>query len=625
MKKYMEKAFTILLTALLFLSCGQGDEGDSQMDELYDPNEVRINTESNRIVIYQVMTRLFGNTETANIRYGTVEENGVGRFSDFTDTALSEIRNMGVTHIWYTGVIEHATMEDFTIYGIPLDDADVIKGRAGSPYAIKDYYDVNPILADNVENRTEEFEALVNRTHENGLAVIIDFVPNHVSREYSSDSRPEGIPDLGENDDQSRNFAPNNNFYYLEGAFRVPAGYDPLGSDRSFPTEDAFFDEDPAKATGNDRFTPAPNINDWFETVKLNYGVDIINGRENHFDPIPNTWQRMEEILSFWAEKGVDGFRCDMAEMVPPEFWSWVIPRIREINSDILFIAEIYNPSAYETYLESGFDMLYDKVGLYDSIRPLAGGVGRMGQLTNTWRESAEIVPNLLRFLENHDEQRIASPQFAGDMRGGIPAMTVTATLANSPVMLYFGQEVGEPGAGEEGYSGDDGRTSIFDYWGVPEHQKWMNNGAFDGAGLSTEQQELRAFYSQLFNLIQSEPALVSGDFYELHYANEGERSTGYGYRVYSYLRFVEDQQLIVIANFSPDQTAELVLKIPETAWERMDISPEGGFTAQDILMTNQSFTFQGESTIELSNPQSGIPITIGPRQAYILELEPSE
>ena len=408
-----------------------------------------------KLVIYQMMTRLFGNVKTLNKPYGTIDENGCGKFEDVTDKALAGIRELGVTHVWYTGVLEHAVLNDYTTFGIPLDDADVVKGRAGSPYAIKDYYDVNPDLAVDVKNRMMEFDRLVERTHQAKMGVIIDFVPNHVARQYHSDVKPDGEKDLGEADDKSKAFDPNNNFYYLPGqSFQVPKGFNSLGAN-SFPTKDGRFDETPAKATGNDQFTATPSVNDWFETIKLNYGVDYMNGRRGHFDPIPDTWQKMRNILVFWASKNVDGFRCDMAEMVPVEFWHWVIPQVKAVNANIIFIAEIYNPQQYRNYIDHGrFDFLYDKVQLYDTLRMLIGSKGSTTWIPGIQRSLSGINHNMVHFLENHDEQRIASPFFVGDPWKALPGMVVSATIDKGPVMIYFGQEVGEPGAGAEGFSG---------------------------------------------------------------------------------------------------------------------------------------------------------------------------
>jgi hypothetical protein len=250
-----------------------------------DPNTTAEVPKDNKLVIYQLMTRLFGNKVALNKPYGTIQENGCGKFNDITDKALDEIKKMGVSHVWYTGVIEHATMTDYTAAGIPADDADVVKGRAGSPYAIKDYYDVDPDLAVNVKNRMPEYEALIKRTHDHGLKVLMDFIPNHVARSYKSDAKPVGVVDLGAKDDKTKAFAPNNNFYYLPGkAFVVPAGYNPLGAAKG-PREDGKYAEMPAKATGNDVFSEAPKVDDWFETVKLNYGVDYQNGRATALRP----------------------------------------------------------------------------------------------------------------------------------------------------------------------------------------------------------------------------------------------------------------------------------------------------------------------------------------------------
>ncbi|MEO0334141.1 MAG: alpha-amylase family glycosyl hydrolase, partial [Bacteroidota bacterium] len=386
-----------------------------------------------------------------------------------------------------------------------------------SPYAIKDYYDVNPDLAENVGNRMAEFEALVQRTHAQGLKVIIDFVPNHVARSYQSDAKTENVEDFGAGDDTNQAFSSDNNFYYIVGEpFQVPAEYQSLG-DHSFPTKDGKFEENPAKATGNDQFTAQPSVNDWFETVKLNYGVDYLNGHQTHFDPIPSTWHKMLDILLYWSGRSVDGFRCDMAEMVPVEFWHWVIPQVKEVYPNIVFIAEIYNPDQYRNYIDTGsFDYLYDKVQLYDTLRAVIEERGSVHHLPDIWQFLRDKNRNMLRFLENHDEQRIASRFFGNDPHRAKSAMVVSALWHTGPVMVYFGQEVGEPAEGESGFSGDDGRTTIFDYWGVPEHQKWVNDGQFDGGQLSEEQQELRAFYQELLNLAQEE-AIRTGYFYDLH------------------------------------------------------------------------------------------------------------
>jgi glycosidase len=530
--------------------------------------------------------------------YGTIQENGVGKFNDITETALKGIKELGTTHVWYTGVLEHAVLTDYTAFNIPLDDADVVKGRAGSPYAIKDYYDVNPDLAIEVPNRVKEFEQLIDRTHQAGLKVIIDFVPNHVARAYKSDAKPSGVKDLGEEDDKSVAFAPNNNFYYLPGqSFHVPRGYNSLGSN-SFPTKDGKFDETPAKVTGNDQFTASPGVNEWFETVKLNYGVDIQNGRKTYFEPVPNTWHKMKDILAYWADKKVDGFRCDMAEMVPVEFWAWVIPQVKEINPEITFIAEIYNPDQYKNYLQIGkFDYLYDKVLLYDTLRLLVNGQRSTNDMHQIQQRLDGINHQMLHFLENHDEQRIASPQFAGDMWKAAPAMVISATIDRGAVMIYFGQEVGESGRGAEGFQGDDGRTTIFDYWGVPEHQKWMNGGKFDGGLLTMEQKQLRQFYADLLNLCVKNPAITQGAYIDLTASNI--TNGNFDHKVHAFIRHHENERLLIVTSFN-NTDQNIKVNIPGDVVQHIGLNPNEAYIARDLLWREAEVGFDKNFTFEL-------------------------
>ncbi|RIY07906.1 alpha-amylase [Hymenobacter rubripertinctus] len=574
-----------------------------------DHNTTDEQPQDHKLVIYQLMTRLFGNKTALNKPYGTIQENGAGKFNDINDQALQAIKKLGVSHVWFTGVLEHATLTDYKKDGITPDDADVVKGRAGSPYAIRDYYDVAPDLAVDVKQRMQEFEALVKRTHAHDLKVIIDFIPNHVARSYQSDAKPAGVVDLGEQDDKTQAFKPSNNFYYLPGQrFVVPAGYNPLGAQKG-PSEDGKFNENPAKATGNDVFSATPSVNDWFETIKLNYGVDYQNGRQPHFEPIPDTWTKMRDILVFWAGKDVDGFRCDMAEMVPVEFWAWVIPELKKVKPDLVFIGEAYDAKTYQMYLERGhFDYLYDKVGLYDGLRRLMRNEGTTEDITRVWsQESRGFSGHMLRFLENHDEQRIASQDFAGNPRAAIPAMTVSATLGTGPVMLYFGQDVGEPAYGSEGFSGEDGRTSIFDYWGVPEHQKWMNGGKFDGGRLSPEQKQLHDFYARLLTLSGQREAIRRGRFYELQDTYNLDPQYHQD-RVYSYLRYTDTERLLIIVNFSPDQTYRPNLQLPEKVLERLGLPGNQLYTYTELLS-------QAPAT-------SNLTVTLAPQSAYIFEIK---
>ena len=560
----------------------------------------------NKLIIYQLLPRYFGNTQTLNKQYGSIEENGSGKFNDISDKALHEIKKMGFTRVWFTGIIEHATMTDYSAFGIKSDDPDVVKGRAGSPYAIKDYYEVDPDLAVDVKNRMQEYEALIKRTHDNGLKVIMDLVPNHVARTYTSDVKPAGVRDFGQDDDKSKAFDPKNDFYYVPGqAFAVPQGYNAGGDGFKSLLKDGKFDENPAKATGNDVFSATPSINDWFETMKLNYGVDYQNGRSPHFDPIPPLWNKIFDILHYWSAKGVDGFRCDMVEMVPFEFWGWVIPKLKAEYPNIIFIGEAYNAGLYSKYINTGkFDYLYDKVGLYEAIRHLTCNDlnSSTWDINRVWnQDTTGIDEHMLRFMENHDEQRIASSYFAGNPWLAVPGMIVTTTLSTGPVMVYSGQEVGEPAKGTEGFNGDDGRTTIFDYWGVPEHQKWMNKGKFDGGQLSDDQKKLRSFYGKLLNAVHNNEALGSGKFWELMMANEHQ--PGFDQHLYIFLRYTAKQRILVITNFNRSER-NIRVKLPDDLLNQLNLGKKVAFT--DLLSGNNYNTDNIKDGVNITLPASG-------------------
>ena len=510
-----------------------------------------------RIIIYQLLPRLFGNSTAECVANGTIEQNGCGKFNDITSKALQAIRGLGATHVWYTGVIEHTTRTDYTEYGIPTDHPAIVKGEAGSPYAIKDYYDNDPDLAVNVEKRREEFKALVDRTHKAGLKVIMDFIPNHVARHYSSDCTPEGTYPFGEFDDQNAFFVGHNNFYYL--------GNQSYGCNLDAKDiADTEYNENPLRATGNDCFG-SPSRNDWYDTVKLNYGIDYRTGNRQ-FSPVPNTWVKMLKILLYWAAKGVDGFRCDMVEMTPVEFWAWAVPKVKEQYPGILFIGEIYQPHIYRPFIKEGcFDYLYDKVGLYDTLRGVMNGQTSANNISYTLQSTADIRHNMLTFLENHDEQRIASDFFAAKAERALAALIVSTTIDTQPFMLYAGQELGERGMDKEGYSGVDGRTTIFDYWSVDTLRRWKGNGEYTGEHLTEEEKSLQAFYSHLLTLCNSDEALREGFFYGLQYANP--HSDRYdSNHIFSYLRGTDRELLLIVTNFS-DSDKECDVTIPEEAF----------------------------------------------------------
>lgn len=529
-----------------------------------------------KMIIYQVFTRLFGNNHNHCINNGNITENGCGKMADFTAKALNEIKKLGATHIWYTGIIEHATQTDYRRYNIRPDHPAIVKGKAGSPYAIKDYYDVDPDLANDVQERMKEFENLVQRTHRSGLKVIIDFVPNHVARQYHSDAQPDGTSQLGANDDPNYAFSPYNNFYYIPQS-ELHGQFDMKGS-AAEP-----YKECPAKATGNNRFDAYPNITDWYETVKLNYGVDYQNGGTCHFNPTPDTWTKMLDILLFWADKNIDGFRCDMAEMVPVEFWEWVIPQVKEKHPDLLFIAEVYNPAEYQNYIFRGkFDYLYDKVGLYDTLRNVICGYDSATAITRSWQSLGGIEKRMLNFLENHDEQRIASDFFAGNPRKAIPGLIVSACMNTNPMMIYFGQELGEEGMDSEGFSGRDGRTTIFDYWSIPSIRRWSNHGRYNLHLLNAKEKEIRRYYQHVLNLCQTEAALSKGSFFDLMYVNQGGWLMN-EHRQYAFLRKYGKEVILVVANFEAIPV-HIGVTIPQHAFDFLHLPSFARCNVTDLL-----------------------------------------
>ena len=529
----------------------------------------------NKIVIYQTLPRLFGNKNTNRTYNGSIEQNGCGKFNDFDAKTLQRIHHMGITHVWYTGIIRHALTNDYSRFGIPRQHPDVVKGKAGSPYAIADYYEVDPDLAVTVENRMGEWEALIERTHQAGMKVIIDFVPNHVARQYRSVAKPSHTKDLGEDDDMTMHFSIKNNFYYCWGQ---PLD---LGGIRKGEAADLTpYEEMPAKATGNDHFDAHPGQNDWYETVKLNYGIDYCDagGRSEHFSPIPDTWGKMTDILLFWAAKGVDGFRCDMAEMVPAAFWNWATDKVKFAHPEVIFIGEVYDPNQYRNYVGAGFDYLYDKVGMYDCLCDVLKGCRPAADITRQWQQTDDIRQHMLYFMENHDEVRLASDFLAGDAQKAFPAVAVSALLADNPMMVYAGQEFGERGMDCEGYSGRDGRTTIFDYWCVDS----LRRGFFDRRRLTRPEKSLYSRYERLLGLVNSEVALREGASFDLMYVNPQLAQSQF-----AFLRKAERQLVLVVANFNRNATTCQVM-IPEHAFDFLQL-PEKQVVALDLLSDKQT------------------------------------
>ncbi|RAR46910.1 alpha-amylase family protein [Flavobacterium lacus] len=624
----LKKSAVALSTIVLFstLSCEQKNM-KAQTETVTESNS------EHKIVVYQVFTRLFGNSNTTNKPWGTIEENGVGKFNDFTDKALQEIKDLGVTHIWYTGVPHHALINDYTKYDISNDDPDVVKGRAGSPYAVKDYYNVNPDLAVDPAKRLEEFEALIERTHKNGLKVVIDIVPNHIARKYEGKTNPKGVKDFGADDDKTLEYKRNNNFYYIPNSkFEVPtdANYKPLGGEKH-PLADGKFEEVPAKWTGNGSRLAKPDINDWYETVKINYGVKPDGSKDfptlpEGFDKkdykahadfwkgkdVPDSWKKFKDITQYWIDKGVDGFRYDMAEMVPVEFWSYMNSSIKMKNPNAFLLAEVYNPGEYRNYIHLGkMDYLYDKVQVYDTLKNIVQGRGLPKNISGIREDLKDIEHHMLHFLDNHDEQRLASPQFAGDAKKGKPLMVVSATISSSPTMIYFGQEVGEPGAFDAGF-GKNSRTSIFDYVGVPHHQRWMNDGKFDGGQLKPDEKELRDFYKRLLNFTLKSSALM-GEFVQIQDANLNAGSN-YDFGLYSYVRWSDDEKLVIVTNFNQNTPVECDVMIPADVVKKMNLK-DGKYKLKDQLY--------GKSSTELiiENGVGKFKLKIGVNESFIYKI----
>ena len=547
----------------------------------------------NKIVIYSVLPRLWGN-KTKNLKVGgTLSENGSGKLSDFTPEALAYIRSLGATHIWYIGLLEHATKTDYSTYGVQPDHPDTVKGQAGSPYAVKDYYDICPDLAEDPRKRQEELDALIRRTHEAGLKVLMDFVPNHVARSYHSDAKPEGVEDLGQGDDQSLAFSARNNFYYLPGTS--------LSLPHTSPDTPAY-EETPARATGNDCFSATPGICDWYETVKLCYGVDYLGGGALHADPIPDTWHKMRDILSYWAARGVDGFRCDMAELVPEAFWKWCIASLKGEHPHLYFLAEVYQPHRYEAYLESGFDALYDKVGVYDRLVQI--GQGKVSATPEfTWARDAVGARQgqMCYFMENHDEQRLASSMVFGDALQGFLTSASAALSGGNPWLLYFGQELGESGMQAEGFSGCDGRTTIFDYWALERLQR-LQQGGYTPKYLSEEEQTILRLYKTLGE-VMSLPVISHGGYFGLIPTGVDRAD-----QVLSYVRYYRGELFLVVASFA-DVAGELVLPLPEELFAALGVEPgEVVYRAVDKLTSeSQLLTLTPWAPLRLEQQGRGL------------------
>lgn len=526
----------------------------------------------NKPIIYQMLPRIWGNDTVKPKKNGRLEENGTGRLSDIDNPTLEYIKWLGCSHLWLTGMLRHSTQAD--VQGCTPSHPQFVKGKAGSPYAICDYYDINPYLADNPDERMLEFKDLINRVHQAGLKLIIDFVPNHVARDYGKVNPSPGHPVLGKEDDKTVHWKEENDFLYYPGQeLKLPT---------SCPKGIEPYREMPAMATGNNCYSAEPGINDWYETVKINYG-----------DTHTSTWDRMLDIVEYWASMGVDGFRCDMVELVPVSFMKWMIAEVKKNHPSVIFIAEVYKKDLYNEYVRNvGFDYLYDKSGLYDALRavvqkntddngmPVELWQSAMG-ITRCWQFLGDLQPYMLNFLENHDEQRFGSDFFGKDARNTFAPLYVSLFMNTAPFMIYFGEEVGERGMDEEGFSGRDGRTTIFDWWSVGSVRrlrKVISSGEYRSldvktlvkAGMKKEEAEVFVRFAEASRYASSDTAISKGTTYDLCYCNLS--SDGFDKnRHYAFLRDYEDHTVLVAANFS-NREAKIKLTIPAHAFEWMEI-----------------------------------------------------
>ncbi len=533
--------------------------------------------------IYQLFVRTFGNKNINPLFDGDKSQNGCGTFANINDNALEALKSLGITHIWLTGIIRHSSMTAYPDLGIKATNPLITKGKAGSPYSIMDYYDIDPDLAVNPQNRMEEFEETLRRIHDKGFKVIMDFIPNHLAREYKSQCKPYDVEEFGEYDNKNLSFDKDNNFYYCPNQeFKVNETTSQHDNEST-----STYHEFPAKASGNDVFSPNPSVNDWYDAVKLNYGIDYQNNHAKHFDTIPNTWYKMLNVLRYWCEKGVDGFRVDMAEMVPVEFWRWSINELRD-DYDVIMIAEIYQPHLYKEYVNAGFDYLYDKVGLYNTLENIYRYGQRAETITNVWNSLQGLGDVMLRFMENHDEVRLASRHFVGDAFKTMPAVVMSMLMNRGPFMIYNGQESGEDAEGAEGFSGDDGRTSIFDYAVMPRHQKWMSDGKFDGSDFSDEQRKLYELYKKLLNFRLTNDAINKGAFYDLMWVNPWYSNFDPQY-VYAFLRYYNEERLLVVVNFNLNESRYCEVKIPQDALEYMRLQVNES-TSQQVNMSELNY-----------------------------------
>ena len=584
-----------------------------------------------RPIIYQLFVRHFSNCEEAGVEWGSIDQNGCGKFNQISEEALESLAHLGVTHIWLTGVLRHATQTSYD--QLPSQEQTIVKGIAGSPYAVVDYFDVDPDLAENVNDRLVEFASLMIRCRKFGLIPLIDFIPNHVSRAYHSEHH-----DFGEGDDHKTFFNKNQGYYYLQPDPSIPAP--PL------KLPDGYFsgEKDFGRVTGNNCVSWAPSPFDWYETIKLNYGYDFVAGLGSlhslpHWlslkDDVPRTWQIMDDVITFWQKLGIGGFRCDMAHMIPMDFWKWEISRARVRMPGVFFIAEAYNDNMKTTFgdptealIDAGFEGVYDADAYH-----LAKAVYENGAWANDFdrlfNRPTMMQRHGVRYIENHDEVRVSSPKAWAGIGDKIIISMMTLLYASSqaPILLYNGQEVGEKAEGPGGFGGNDGKTSIFDYTHLNQLQLWVAKGKFDGSSMGEREKEIHHLHSRILK-VMSHPAMVDGEFYGLNWANmqnmtfgrePGETSSGHW--VYAMLRKDPHSKkcLMIVCNLSPTLNFyNLKVYIPRNALDWCQLFTD---RVRMIDLISEDISESIQRTSELS--ELGFVCPLKPGMVGVWELRP--
>ncbi len=510
---------------------------------------------NSNVVIYELPVRTY-------LAKGAHEEN-TGKLSYLTIEVLKEIKELGVDYIWIAGILENANPK--------IVDPDVVKGDAGSFYAIYDNWDISSQVGN-----LDEFDALIERAHSIGLRVLIDFIPNHTARVHKTDVVCKEEIDFGKGENPNENFSLDNNFYYLgsNSTFVPPK--------TSLPGVDGFFDmdifmpgiqfESPARVTGNNVLSALPQYHDWYETVKLNYGLNLFSDGKP-FIGASKTWKQMLDVAIYWLNKGVDGFRVDVTHGVAVEFWYYFINEVRKVQPNAFFVAEAFEEDPIKSTgfsLEKLFDAGFDSVlngPMYWNLRRQALLSQNMNSSTyyHSPGSRKSILDNgysFTHYMGNHDEVRLASSFFAPSLESRVDrawlglAYSIYAALLPGNFLIHGGDEFQEEASLPGVFGGYDGRTSIFDFvyqpqtrtWLYEERPHWMIN--------------FREMYRRLFSLKKRIPFNIKHStsnptFIDLMKINDSKNISKW---VSAYVRFFNNERYLVVMNADPHNSHEVTI-----------------------------------------------------------------